>query len=77
MAEEIEILSFFKEEVNSEQLNALLTAFTECGKDFAKSRHKTPRDNSLYEWLEKDAKNEIVTKLTNKLSELGYEIVKK
>lgn len=77
MGEENQISNLFDGVDKSEQLNSLITALTECGKDFAKSKNSTPRENSLYEWLEKESKNNIVTKLVNKLNELGFEIVKK
>lgn len=77
MAEEIEISNLFDGVDKSEQLNSLITALTECGKDYAKSNNLTPRENSLYYWLEKESKVNIVVKLVNKLNELGFEIVKK
>ncbi len=77
MPEEIEISSLFDGVDKSDQLNSLITALTECGKDFSKSNNRSPRENSLYEWLEKESKVQIVTKVVNKLNELGFEIVKK
>jgi len=76
MAEEIEISKIFSGE-KSEQENALITALTECGKDFAKSKNRLPHDNSLYEWLEKTPKNSIIGELVSKLNDLGFEIVNK
>lgn len=77
MAEETEISNLFDGVDKSEQLNSLITALTECGKDYAKSNNSTPRENSLYHWLEKESKNHIVIKVVDKLNELGFEIVKK
>lgn len=77
MAEETKISDLFDDVDKSEQLNSLITALTECGKDYAKSNNSTPRENSLYHWLEKESKVNIVVKLVNKLNELGFDIVKK
>lgn len=77
MAEEVKISNLFDGVNKSEQLNSLITALTECGKDYAKSNNVTPRDNSLYEWLEKESKVNIVVKVVDKLNELGFEIVNK
>jgi predicted hydrocarbon binding protein len=76
MSDEIKILNVF-DGMDAVQKNALITAMTECGKDFAKSQNRLPHDNSLYDWMEKTQKIEMINGIVKKLSELGYEIVKK
>lgn len=77
MSEDItKILNIF-EGASADQKNALITAMTECGKDFAKSQNRLPHENSLYDWIDKTQKSALVTEVVNKLNELGYEIVKK
>lgn len=77
MPDEIKILNVFDGGIDAVQKNALITAMTECGKDFAKSQNRPAHDTSLYDWMEKTQKNEMITDVVNKLNELGYEIIKK
>lgn len=73
--DDIKIIENFKED-NSEELNVLLTALIECGKDFAKADNKVPNDNSIYSWLDKTPKDTLVANINNKLELLGYKIKK-
>jgi predicted hydrocarbon binding protein len=75
MSDRIEISGVFDGD-KSEQQNALITALTECGKDFAKKDNRHPHDNSLYDWMEKTQKKALIVGIVDKLNELGYEIVK-
>jgi hypothetical protein len=76
MPDKVEISTLFDGE-KSDQKNALITALTECGKDFAKSNKRHPHDNSFYDWLEKSPKKDLIIGVINKLNELGYEIKEK
>lgn len=74
--DDIKIIETFNGD-NAEELNILLTALIECGKDFDKADNKTPNDNSIYRWLDKTPKDALVINITNKLDLLGYKIQKK
>lgn len=73
--DDIKIIEHFNGE-NAEELNVLLTALVECGKDFDKADNKTPNDNSIYRWLDKTSKDTLIVNINNKLELLGYKIKK-
>lgn len=77
MSDDNKILNVFDGGLDAIQKNALITAMTECGKDFAKSQNRLPHENSVYEWMDKTSKTQLISDIVKKMNELGYEIVKK
>lgn len=61
---------------NNDQEKLLVFVLNECGKDFAIRNKKTPRENSVYDWIDITAKDVIAIDIVNKLNSLGYKITK-
>lgn len=63
---------------NQTNIDIILSVIVECGNDFAKSNgNNNENDINCYKWMDATSKEMLAKDISNKLNELGYEIIKK